>query len=129
MKFITAFICMLSIPVLGSQKAYDLSLALYLNGEQITSPHLILKEGQTAFLSIKDNKTKDETFLQVSAQEKDKGIFVMSKIGKMKHGKMEIISEPQIVALENEKAEIETSETNPKRQSVRLSVLVRKTSF
>ncbi|CAN5672421.1 hypothetical protein BH10BDE1_BH10BDE1_16550 [soil metagenome] len=105
---LTAFILFSSSAFAGTN-GYDLKIDLSVNGKNVISPRVIVKEGMMA--SVTEDTRGDKTYVEVTATEKPDGAkrailmkFVVGKI--MGDGTRKIISTPQIVALENSKAEI-----------------------
>lgn len=105
---------------------YDLKMELSMNGKVVSTPRLIVRSGQTG--SITEDSATRKTFVEVTAMEgsvqNHKGIimnFVVGVIGK--DGKRTVLSRPNILAKENEKAEIEVSDKES-GETLALSVIV-----
>lgn len=107
---------------------YDLKMELSINGKHISSPRVITKDGVVATITQKTNT--EESFIEVIASEGEvqgnKGImmkFVIGVIGK--DGERIIVSQPQILARENVKAEIKEGQ-NGDKETLSLSVVAKR---
>ncbi len=117
MLFFYAFIA----SALANTGGYDLNIELSMNGKHISSPHVIAKEGETA--SVIQQIDGEKIFMDVITTERptDKGISMKFVVGKISAtGEKEIISTPQVIALENEKAQISV---RSKKERVSLTVV------
>lgn len=98
---------------------------LSLNGKHISSPRVIVKAGETATITQKTDT--EESFIEVVATEGEvqnhKGIIMNFTVGTIgKSGERTIISRPQILAKENEQAQITVGE-NGGIENLSLTVL------
>lgn len=113
---------------LANTPSYDLSMNLSLNGKYASSPRLIVKEGEAGTI-IQKTKT-EHNFIEVVATEKidqnHKGILMKFVVGTIdKNGQRKIIAKPQIVARENETAQITVSTDNGPEE-LSLSVIAKR---
>lgn len=74
------------------RKSYDIRLELSLNGKKLANPRLIVKEGESGFITYEDAATKVKNYLEVVAKEEtelNKGnlIFVDLKLGHLDQSK------------------------------------------
>lgn len=109
MKLVAIALAFIGSSALASTNGYDLKMELSLNGKHISSPRVIVKAGETATVTQKTDT--EESFIEVVATEgkvqNHKGImmnFVVGVIGK--DGERTIKAKPQILAKENEPAQI-----------------------
>lgn len=118
--------CLLIAPnAFAASKMYDLKMDLLINGKRISTPRILVKEGETARVDQEDSRSK--SFIEVVAGEGEiqnrKGILMNFTVGYIdKAGKRKIVSQPQVLAKENEIASIEVSNMNGK-EKIKLSVL------
>jgi type II secretory pathway component GspD/PulD (secretin) len=108
----------------ASTNAYDLKMELSLNGRPLSSPHLVVKEGEKA--SILQDSNGEKTFVDVVTTEKmmdgERVVFMDFKIGTISAtGERKVIASPQITTFENEKAKISVGEDG--KEDVSLSVV------
>lgn len=99
-----------------ASNAYDLKMDLSLNKKHVSSPRIIVKAGEMGSINQK-NGTEDEHFIEVIATESSiknkKGILMNFTIGTIgKNGERTILAKPQILAKENEPAQITIGEKN-----------------
>ena len=109
-KMAVLLFLMVGSSALATLRTYDLKVNLTMNGKHVSSPQIIAKEGETASMTQELNGEK--IFMDVIATEntaKDKNaIFMKFSVGTISaKGEKKIISTPQILALENQKAEIQ----------------------
>jgi hypothetical protein len=113
-KILFTMICFFSSSVFAGQKAFDLKMELSLEGKHISSPKVIVKEGETKTIVEESNGQK--TYIEVSAkQDKASGgkqtIYMAFVIGKIaSDGSKTVISTPRITAAPNETAQISIGE-------------------
>jgi type II secretory pathway component GspD/PulD (secretin) len=111
---------------------YEIDMNLSLNGgKYITSPRITVKDGVAATMAESTNNA--ETFIEVVATEGQiqdrKGIFMKFKVGTVdKDGNKTIISEPQILASENEPAQISIGDNTNGTEKMSLIVVAKKTT-
>lgn len=110
-----------SFLVQAADRGYDLQIELSLNGKHISSPRLTLQEGKTSTITQDtDGKT---TFIEVTAKERDlknkKAIDMQFVIGTINaNGKKTITNSPNIITLENQKAEMTVGENTAESLSL-----------
>jgi type II secretory pathway component GspD/PulD (secretin) len=116
-KSVLAFCLFIGSTALASGKAYDLKLNVSIEGKIISTPRIIVKEGETG--SITQDGADGKTYIEVVATEgsieNHKGIlmnFVVAKIGA--DGKKQILGKPRILAKENERAMLMVGDENGK---------------
>ena len=124
MKMLVMVLAFVGSSAFAATNGYDLKMDLSLNGKHISSPRVIVKAGETATVTQKTDT--EENFIEVVATEgsiqKHKGIlmnFVVGVIGK--NGERTIKAKPQVLAKENEPAQITVGEKNG--EEVSLSVV------
>ncbi len=127
MKLIVLVLSFMSSMALASSNGYDLKMDLSMNGKHVSSPQLIVKAGEKA--TINQNTNGIENFIEVVATEgsiqNHKGIlmnFVVGVIGK--NGERIIKSTPQILAKENQAAQITVGENST--ETVSLTVIAKR---
>jgi hypothetical protein len=123
---ITTLICILvGSSAFASTNGYDLKMELSMNGKHVSSPRVITKEGETA--SITQDSNGEKIFMDVIATEKPtdnkQAILMKFVVGTISAtGEKKIVSTPQIIALENQKAEIKVG-NQPGKEDLALSVI------
>lgn len=128
-NMILAMICLFGISTFAGQNQFDLKMELSMNGELVSKPHLVVKEGKTGFVS--QTKNGETSFIEVVAREEIapngkeaiKMTFVVGKIAK--DGTKTPISRPQIFAMPNKKAQIKVGSDSPPNE-LSLSVVAKK---
>lgn len=130
MKLVAIALAFIGSSAFASTNGYDLKMDLSLNGKHISSPRVIVKAGETATITQKTDT--EESFIEVVATEgsiqNHKGIlmnFVVGVIGK--NGERTIKAKPQVLAKENEAAQITVGENNG--DEVSLSVVANRKSL
>lgn len=109
MKLLGLALLMVASSAFAKTKGYDLKIDLSLKGKHVASPHLVVKEGEKATITPQsDNAAR---FIEVTATEGEvqghKGILMNFTVGSItKDGKRTILSTPEILAKENESAQI-----------------------
>ncbi|MFZ4403033.1 MAG: hypothetical protein ACOYOK_02930 [Pseudobdellovibrionaceae bacterium] len=131
MKMIVIALAFIGSTALASAKGYDLKIDFSLNGKHISSPRLIVKAGEVASIS-QTTANQEGFFIDVTANESavqsHKGILMKFVVGVIeKNGQRTIKAKPQILAKENEPAQITVGENN--KDEVALSVLVHRKSL
>ena len=111
-------------------KGYDLKMDLSLNGKHVSSPRLIVKAGETASISQKTDT--EESFIEVVATEgsiqNHQSILMNFIVGVIdQNGQIVIKAKPQILANENEAAQITVGENNG--DEISLSVVATRKSL
>lgn len=127
MKMLVMVLAFVGSSAFAATNGYDLKMDLSLNGKHISSPRVIVKAGETATVTQKTDT--EESFIEVVATEgsiqNHKGIlmnFVVGVIGK--NGERTIKATPQVLAKENEPAQITVGEKNG--EEVSLSVVAKR---
>lgn len=89
--------------------SYDLKVDLSVDGKIVSSPHLVVREGETG--SITQDTDGKKIYIDVVAKaHKPKGIEMSFQYGEiLANGEKQMISTPRIIALENEKASIQVA--------------------
>ncbi len=130
MKLIAIVLAFIGSSAFASVKSYDLKMNLSLNGKHTSSPRVLVKAGETATITQKTET--EESFIEVVVTEgsvqNHKGIlmnFVVGVIGK--NGERTIKAKPQVLAKENELAQITIGEN--KGDEVFLSVVAKRKSL
>lgn len=127
-KLFLAMISLFSLSALASVNVYDLQIELAMNGQHALSPRVVTPEGEAAMLTL---KTEGEgSFIEVVASEGEiqgsKGILMKFVVGVIdEDGQRTILSKPQLLAQENEKAEITIYEDDDK-EILSLSVIAQR---
>jgi hypothetical protein len=93
----------------ASSNAYDLKMDLSLNGKHLSSPRVIVKEGEVATITQKTES--EENFIEVTATENmvmhHRGIKMNFTVGTIaKDGKRIVASKPQVLVEENKPAQL-----------------------
>lgn len=130
MKSIAVILAFISTSAFASTNGYDLKMDFSLNGKHISSPRVVVKAGDTATITQKTDT--EESFIDVVATEgsiqNHKGILMNFIVGVMdKNGQRVIKAKPQVLANENEPAQITVTENNGDKVS--LSVVVSRKSL
>lgn len=131
MKLLVASVLVMSNSLFASSNGYDLKMEMSLNAKTISSPRIVVKENQTG--SITQKTDTEENFIEVTASEgqvgKNKGILMKFTIGSvLKNGQRTILSEPQILAKENEPAKILIDDGHG-GEELSLTVIAKRTSL
>jgi hypothetical protein len=109
-KFLVAIICLISNSVFASQEAFDLQMDQSIDGKHISSPRIVVKEGEKETIIQESNGQK--SFIEVIVKEdkapnSKQAIFMTFVVGKIAlDGSRTIVSQPQITSIPNEKAQI-----------------------
>jgi ribosomal protein S4 len=119
-----------SSSVFAANKVYDLKMDLLVNGKRVSSPRVYVKEGEIA--RVDEASPRSKSFIEVVASEGEiqnrKGILMNFTVGYFdKVGNKKIVSQPQVLAKENEIASIEVNNMNGK-EKLKLSVLAQRKS-
>lgn len=115
MKLVAIVLAFIGSTAFASTHGYDLKMDLSLNGKHVSSPRLIVKAGETAYINQKTDT--EESFIEVVATEgsiqKHQGILMNFIVGVIdQNGHRVIKAKPQILAKENEAAQITVGENN-----------------
>lgn len=90
--------------------SYDLKVDLSVDGKLVSSPHLVVREGETGSI-IQDTNGKKIYIDVVAKAHKPKGIEMNFQYGEiLANGEKQTLYTPQIIALENEKASIQMAQ-------------------
>lgn len=130
MKLLGLALIMVSGSAFAATAGYDLKMDLSMNGKLISSPRMIVKAGEMA--TINQKTESEESFVEVVATEgevqNNKGILMKFTVGYIgKNGERTVVAHPQILALENEKAQITVGEK--KGTELSLSVIAKRKSM
>lgn len=113
----------------ASGESFEVKIDLLLNGKHISSPRVILKEGESATI-IQKTKTVDN-FIEVRAFKNEapnqEGILMKLIVGEIgEGGKRTIVSQPQILTKENEPSQITVNAKEKGSEKLSLSVVAKK---
>lgn len=130
MKLVAIVLAFICSSAFASTNGYDLKMDLSLNGKHVSSPRLIVKAGETASISQKTDT--EESFIEVVATEgsiqNHQGILMNFIVGVIdQNGQRVIKAKPQILANENEAAQITVGENNG--DEISLSVVATRKSL
>jgi hypothetical protein len=131
MKRLIGFFICLNSTAMASTSGYDLKMDLSLDGKHVSSPSVIVKSGEMASIIQKTDKEEASNFIEVIASEGEiqnhKGILMKFKVGSIsKSGERTVLSEPRILAKENELAKITVSNKEGGSEQLSLSVVVKR---
>ncbi len=108
---------------------YDLQMELSFNGKKVSSPRMIVKEGEKGSITSK-NETEENFIDVVATKAKNNGIMLKFKVGYVgKNGERKIVGEPAIIAREGEPAKIEMSQSPNTPAELSLSVTAKKVAM
>lgn len=124
-------LAMLAVPgfaFAAAPQMYDIALKLKAHGKEIASPSVVVMEGETARITQHDEG--GTTDWEVLAQSQANNQVMLSfKIGVTdKDGTQKILSQPRIMAMENERAEISVGDANGVER-LSLQVIAKKKSY
>ncbi len=130
MKLVAIVLAFIGSSAFASTNAYDLKMELSLNGKHVSSPRLTVKAGETAYINQKTDI--EESFIEVVATEgaiqNHQGILMNFIVGVIdQNGQRVIKAKPQILANENEAAQITIGENNG--DEISLSVIATRKSL
>ena len=132
LKSLVALFVLSSASVHAAENAFDLKMDLMVDGQRVSSPRMIVKEGEEGSIT---HQIKGEThFIDVVASESriangKKGILMKLVVGKVdKEGKRIVHSTPQILAMPKHRAEIQVGDEH-NSEAYSLSVLGQKTEL
>lgn len=112
----------------AATQAYEMKVEFSINGQVVSSPKIHTLDGESTTVTQK-NEYNVETFVEVTATEgqggiKDnKAILMKFKIGTIENGERKVLAEPQIMTIENKKAEISITNLKEDKAHVSLSVI------
>ena len=113
----------------AAQPAFDLKMNVELNGQPVSAPHVVTVAGERS--SVTQKGPNGATFIEVIAREamSGGGIAMDFKVGTINDdGTRTILSTPQIIAIENEEAEIEVGQAGGPT-TVNLKVVAKRTKL
>lgn len=121
MRLVIVVLAFISSSAFALTNGYDLKIDLSMNGKHISSPRVIAKAGETASISQKTDT--EESFIEVVATEgsiqNHNGILMNFVVGVIdKNGQRVIKAKPQILAKENETAQITVAEEDGNQLSL-----------
>lgn len=124
-KFTTFIFFLVGSSAMASTNGYDIKMELSMNGKYVASPRVITKVGETA--SITQDSNGEKVFVEVNATEKPtnnkQAILMKFVVGTISAtGEKKIVSTPQIITVENQKAKI-TVGTPQGQEAFSLSVI------
>lgn len=125
MKKMIFALTLMCASVASAAPGFDLKMRVSLNnGRQVASPHVITKANELVTMSV--GNPDGEMFIELIATEKGADqIFMSFTIGHLNaDGTRQVISKPQITALENETASIQVGDDTGEVLS--LTVLAKK---
>ncbi len=131
MKLAFVFFMFLSTAAMASTAGYDLKMDLSLNGKNVSSPRVVVKAGEMASITQTSEKGEASSFIEVVVSEGEiknhKGILIKFKVGSIsKTGERTVLSEPQILAKENEPAKVTVSNKEGGIEQISLSVVAKR---
>lgn len=113
-------------------ESYDLDIELSLSGKTVFTPHMIVKRGQKgrAVQTFNNGQNFIEVIADESSNGKNKkiknGIFMKFTVGVIEQdGAHKILEQPQIIALENQRAEVVFAAERDK-ESVSVAVVAKR---
>lgn len=131
MKGFALVVLFVSQASFAATNGYDLKMEMALDKKTIASPRIIVQENLSAMVTQKTDS--EENFIEVTASEGsvggNKGIlmkFIIGSIGK--NGQKTILSEPQVLAKENEPAKIKIEDGHDGGE-LSLTVIAKRTSL
>ncbi len=131
-KWVSVALVLIAVPFLARANAkadaFDLKVEVSFNGRVVSSPRVVARAGETA--TIRQGAGFFENFIEITPFETEvdgrKAIHMKFVIGVItKDGRKTVISKPELVARENERAEIKVGN---RLQQVSLSVLAERMS-
>jgi hypothetical protein len=130
MKNLAVIFCLFASSSLrAGTSAYELNLDISVRGKHVSSPRLTVKEGEIA--SITQSANGEKFYLDVIATEvpgKSKNAILMKFVlGTISvAGDKKVIGTPQIISIENNKAEISSGDSSG-NEELSLSVVAKRT--
>lgn len=114
-----------------ASNGYELNMELSMNGKKAFSPKITVMQGEPGIVTH-DTSTK-KTFIEVVAKEgqiqSHKGILMNFVVGYIEQdGTRTILSKPEILAKEDQKAQISVGDKDGK-ENISLSVVAKRRSF
>ncbi len=128
-KLVLGVVTLLASTAFANTNGYELKMDVSMNGKHISSPRVVTKSGEMATITQK-NET-EESFIEVITEEGElqghKGILMKFTVGLIgANGKRTIVSRPQILALENEPAQISVGKKDGGAEQLSLSVVAKR---
>lgn len=111
---------------------YDLKMDILMNGNHRFSPQILVKEGQVGSFTQTNINTGEESFIDVVASKSEiknikNGVLMKFTIGTVdKNGIKHIFGQPQVIASENQEANITEGITEKGNEILSLSVIATK---
>lgn len=129
MKLLGLAVLFFGNTVFAAQAGYELDMKLSLDGKHVSSPRLIVKEGEAGLIVQKTDT--EESFIEVVATEgaiqNNTGILMKFVVGVIApDGTRTVLSKPRILAMENQ--QITVGNENG-QESISLSVIAKRTSL
>ncbi|MFS4460769.1 hypothetical protein [Bdellovibrio sp. HCB2-146] len=123
-SLIVAFV-LLGSSAFAAGPNYDLKMELSLEGKHVLSPKVIVPAGETA--SVDDGKTFVEVVANEGAIQDHKGILMKLTVGTIgKDGKRKILATPQVLAKENQAAQVTVESANGGPADLSLSIVAKR---
>lgn len=127
--FLIAALMITSQGFTNPTNSFDVKIDLSWNGKRVSFPSIIVKDKETATVTQKTGDEED--FIEIYATEgkiqKHQGIMMKFTVGSIdKNGTRVVFSQPQILAKENEAAQITVSDKEKGLRELSLSVVARK---
>lgn len=124
-KILVVMIFLVCNSVFASTNEYDLKMDLSINGKHVSSPRVIAKEGETT--SMTQDSNGEKIFMDVIATEQvinnKQSILMKFVIGRFSEtGERTILSTPQIITIDNKRAQITVGDKQEK-EDLALSVI------
>lgn len=124
---IKVLLAVFAVPAFAAPQSYDIAMKLKSNGKEISSPTVVVTEGETAKITQRDDD--GTTFWEIVARESESHILLSFKVGKIdRDGKQSVLSNPRILTMENEPAEMTIGEAGG-AETLTLSVVAKRKSF
>jgi len=128
-KWIFSLLALSASSALAAPESYSIKSDLTINGTHVTTAKIIAQANEQATV-IQKNPDGHETFIAVTPSEGQgeikgrKAILMKFVVGVIEKGERKILGEPQIMTLENNKAEISVSRSAQHSEDFSLSVIV-----
>jgi len=129
MKKSFLLITLLSQSLFAATKTYDLTMDLSQNGQLISSPRLVINDGEQGIISVKDQKYNNTIEVTATDTKSSKGIMLDIVVSKTSaSGKKIIISKPQVEVKLDTPAQFSVL-NNENNEQINFSMLVREKSI
>ena len=128
MKYFLTTAWLLAGSALAAGQGYDLKTEVTINGKAVAAPEMIVKKGQLSTAATKD------VFIEVLADENPvaahPGILMKFTVGSIgPNGERKILGKPQIIAAENQRAEVTVSSDEKGADKYSLAVTAHRNAF